>query len=175
MQYDERPLQHGLSIRYVWSLRSHKHLWMSGCVFGPPLPLHDLNFTAPGPHPSAQSKNTEATSLAAPPSPSLVILHPSLPAHSSLSPCSCCVCRAAFPGRSAMLAPCFPRARLSPVQCPISENETWESGYRNAPFPPDSLSITMMESYDDRFYCICRIFELTLGITHCSCAARLSR
>ncbi len=101
------------------------------------------------------------------------IFHPT-PSLLTFSP-SCCVCLAAFPGRSPIRAPCFLWARISPVQCPISENETRESGYRNAPFPPDSLSITMMESYDDMFYCICRIFELTLEITHCTCPGPLSR
>ena len=59
---------------------------------------------------------------------------------------------------------------MSPVQSPISENETRQSDYRNALFPPDSLSITMMESYDNAFYCLCRISELTLEITRCACS-----
>lgn len=77
----------------------------------------------------------------------------------------CLPCCIPWP-RSPTQAPCFLRARISPVRCPISENETRESGYRNAPFPPDSLSITMMESSDDTFYCICWTSELTLEITH---------
>ncbi len=107
------------------------------CVLVPPLPLHDLNFTALGLHPSASNKKTETTILASLPSLAPVILHPSLQSHSSPRfSSSCCVCLAALPGRPQIRAPCFLRARISPVQCPISENETRESGCRNAPFLP---------------------------------------
>lgn len=151
------------------------------CVLVPPLPHHDLNFTAVGPYPSAQNKKPEATTLA---KLSFIIPVPSLHLLLSLSSfClhfftfspSCCVCLAEVPGRSPIRALCFVRARISPVQCPISENETRQSGYRNAPFLPDSLSITMMESYDDAFYCICRISELALEVTLQACSGPLSK
>lgn len=129
----------------------------------------------------SKKQKTETTALANLPSLALIIVIPSLPLHSVHASLSSFIPLLSlyFPSELLCLPRCIPwplsdtsslflRARISPVQCPISENETRESGYRNAPFPPDSLSITVMESYDDIFYCICRISELTLEITHCT-------
>lgn len=148
MQYDERPLQNGLSIRYVWSVCSHKHF--GACTRACPIRLSHSTTWISRLQDLVLQRKPKKQRL-----PLWQIFHLSLLLFSIplLQPTpllafslGCCVCLAAFPGRSPARVPCFLRARISPAQRPISENETRESGYRNAPFPPDSLSITMMES-----------------------------